>query len=715
MRRLALGLVVALCFNAAAVSAQSAFGHVDTPRPGGTIYGVVAVSGWVLDINAVSSIDLYVDGAKVATADINLPRPDVLNVFPTYANSPTAQPGFITSFFTKRKNASGNFVYSNGAHTISIRVIESANPNVVAFQDDIPVTIDNSLNQSPFGWIDIPVPDPGVTEGFDSAHPVAGWAIDDSGVDHLDVLIDGQVVAGAVCCNVPGEPSSGSIGGSARYGGQRPDVHAAFPDVPNSLYSAFEANIDTTQLVNGIHVITVRVTDNQGASRVIGSRTVQTDNASLNLHPFGEIDSPLDESTIPPVCGTSPIDCGDVSGCVPGPTSACPTTTALNRVNGWVLDTGARLDFGETGYVELLIDGVVIANTKLNCIQAASGAFENCYGINRPDVEQNYPGFVNSDNAGFAFYFWAIDDGEGHIFIEIPTGSGGCQNITIISPGKHDITVRAGDTAETVAPIGIGNQGPLSVDFTTCVLGTNRPAFGFVDNPSNDQFVCGDLDVIGWAFDSTGFSCDINNTSHIDIDVDGSCAASPGVVPCAVASRAQWCLNRPDVPPSDARVTTSHVGFAFTLDTTKLADSPHDLNVYATDTAGVRTLIGRRKFVVDNNVGAPIVSSGPAPSCVSVSPATTEVILDGALLFPSGEPGSVMAVNVLPPGSAVEVTSATDTGNCTESECPQTICAQTVTVNVTPAAGATTVTFRLENVQTALQTGEISVAVGACP
>src|SRR5512135_3864213 len=120
MRRLALGLVVALCLHAAAASAQSAFGHVDTPRPGDTVFGVVAVSGWVLDINDVSSIDLYVDGVKVATADTNLPRPDVLNVFPTYANSPTAQPGFITSFYTEK--GAPSFVYPSGAHTVSIKV-----------------------------------------------------------------------------------------------------------------------------------------------------------------------------------------------------------------------------------------------------------------------------------------------------------------------------------------------------------------------------------------------------------------------------------------------------------------------------------------------------------------------------------------------------------------------------------------------------------------
>ncbi len=245
MRRLALGLVVALCLNAAAVSAQSAFGHVDTPRPGDTIYGVVAVSGWVLDINAVSSIDLYVDGAKVATADINLPRVDVLNVFPTYANSPTALPGFITSFYTEK--GAPNFVYPSGAHTVSIKVVESANPNVSIDIADIPVTVDNTLNQTPFGYIDIPDANPQSTEGFDSAHPVAGWAIDDSvcpvgssrakcGVDHIDILVDGQIVAGAVCCNVPGQPSSGSTAGPGIYGTTRPDVQAAFPDVPDSSF-----------------------------------------------------------------------------------------------------------------------------------------------------------------------------------------------------------------------------------------------------------------------------------------------------------------------------------------------------------------------------------------------------------------------------------------------------------------------------------------------
>lgn len=598
MRRLALGLVVALCLQASAVSAQSAFGHVDTPRPGDTVYGVVAVSGWVLDVNQVSSIDLYVDGAKVATADMNLPRVDVLNVFPTYANSPTAQPGFITSFYTEKGKP--NFVYPSGAHTVSIKVVESANPNVSIDIADIPVTVDNTLNQSPFGFIDIPVPDPSTVEGFDSAHPVVGWALDDAvcpagstqarcGVDHVDILVDGQIVAGAVCCNVPGQPASGSSAGTATFGSTRPDVQAAFPDVPDSLYSGWAANIDTTQFINGLHTISARVTDGQGVSRVIGSRTVQTDNASLNLHPFGEIDSPEDELTFQQRC-QDPNEPNET--CSPGGGSPSPVTPApvsANLVTGWVLDTGARLDFGQTGYVELLIDGVVIADTRRDCLVGDRGVFINCYGVNRPDVERNYPGFVNSDNAGFVFDFYALDDNEGHILIAIPTAEQGAACVTQISPGKHDVSVIAGDAAET-GPVQIGI--PLSANFVTCRPGLEDvPSIGFIDFPDNYQFIDGQVEVVGWAFDANA------HVVKVELDVDGQI-----VDQCNGKAVADFPLSRPDVPKNDIRVNTSQVGWGFCLDTTKLSDSPHDLNAYVTDGAGNRTLVARRRVVVNNNV-----------------------------------------------------------------------------------------------------------------
>ncbi len=229
------------------------------------------------------------------------------------------------------------------------------------------------------------------------------------------------------------------------------------------------------------------------------------------------------------------MDCGDVSGCVPGPGAVCPTVSALNLVSGWVLDTGARLDFGQTGYVELLIDGVVIANTRSDCIQGSHGAFENCYGVNRPDVERNYPGFVNSDNAGFVFDFWAIDDGDGHIFIEIPTGSNDCRNITVISPGKHDLTVLAGDVSET-GPTQIGLTE--SVIFVACqTTALDRPGFGNVDFPYNDQFVDGTVEVEGGRSTRTA-SVATSTTPRTSISTSTD-PAPPARVPFPAPSRAE--------------------------------------------------------------------------------------------------------------------------------------------------------------------------------
>jgi len=68
---------------------------------------------------------------------------------------------------------------------------------------------------------------------------------------------------------------------------------------------------------------------------------------------------------------------------------------------------------------------------------------------------------------------------------------------------------------------------------------------------------------------------------------------------------ATYGLSRPDVPAADPRVFGISVGFGFALDTTQLSDSEHDLVIYVVDSrfgAPRRTEIGRRKFVVNNNV-----------------------------------------------------------------------------------------------------------------
>jgi hypothetical protein len=668
MRRFALGVLVALCLGAAAAPARGdSTGAIDSPADGATVFGVVPVRGWFLDTNPVDNIQIFVDGTCANlddsgchnVAQMNIPRSDVLIDHPDFSPNATPNPGFLGYFEASH--------YSNGPHSLAVVATESNNPgNPVTFAT-ITVNVDNSINQAPFGDIESPTGDAGVIEGANSAFLVQGWVLDDvalsGNVSPVVVLVDGHDVVGAICCS------------------PRPDIQAIYPGVPNSLYSGWSAYIDSTALINGTHTISVRATDNQGASAIIGTRTVQVDNASLNLHPFGELQYPLDESTVPAVCGKV-VQVVTSGGCPVSPPQVCQIQSTgclsvnranLNPVTGWVLDTGARLDQGQTAYVQFLIDGVIIADTRRDCV-LLSGAFANCYGVNRPDVEKRFPGFVNSDNAGFVFDFAAVDDGTGHLGIYVPAGSGTTASVclryvTTIVPGKHDFSIRAGDVAETVSQIG----NPISVDFTTgCnnVTSIDQPGFGDVEAPADFAFLTGAVTVSGWAFDPDGFSCDPRNAfSHIDVDIDGhyedivtkqpcgvpcppdsSCTVLPNCEPSAPGSSitrddhpVQWCEVRPDVPVHDIRVPITftspnppctdqpatwgvvpsdrgqaRVGWSFTLETQTLANTAHDLNVYASDCNGNRVLIGRRKFVVFNDltrgtVSVPPAAAAPAP------------------------------------------------------------------------------------------------------
>jgi hypothetical protein len=234
--------------------------------------------------------------------------------------------------------------------------------------------------------------------------------------------------------------------------------------------------------------------------------------------------------------------------------------------------------------VELLIDGAIIANTRTNCIQIGRNLI-NCYGINRPDVARSYSGYVNADNAGFAFAFGLIptSDASGLISIVLPTADAQTlRTVGFLVPGKHTLAVRVGDEEETVTQI-----GAMSVDVFCDLAELDRPAFGYIDAPSDYQFINGIFTVFGWAFDFDG-------VLRIEVDVDGH-----------LVGTATYGLPRPDVPAADPRVFSMDVGFAFPLDTRRLSDSEHDLVIYVVDQffgTQRRTEIGRRKFVVNNNV-----------------------------------------------------------------------------------------------------------------
>ena len=234
--------------------------------------------------------------------------------------------------------------------------------------------------------------------------------------------------------------------------------------------------------------------------------------------------------------------------------------------------------------MELLLDGQIVANSRTDCVQI-NQALTNCYGLNRPDVARSYSGYVNADNAGFNFSFALVStlaSQSGQIEIRLPSPG---------APGGLDPRAASRPPESTRWPFGPGTKrrrqvqiAAMSVDILCNQITSNQPAFGYIDTPSDYQFIDGVFEVFGWA-------CDFQVVQTVQIDVDGHLRRKRDL-----RASADGCAAH------DPRVSSSNVGFSYLLDTTQLSDSAHDLVVYVIDKQQNRSEIGRRKFVVNNNV-----------------------------------------------------------------------------------------------------------------
>ena len=450
-------LVLALlALLAPALLAQTFVGDVDSPDPSRVQSGVVFVRGWVLDPNLVTRIELWVDDQYQHNAVMFLPRIDIVEAFPDWPGIHNARPGFTTGFLASR--------FTNGPHTVEMRVYSSNGD--VHFLGRRTININNSINESPFGALDIP--DAAGIYNVSGAFPVVGWAADTDGIERVEVLVDDGVMQ------------------SAMYGDPRPDVAATYPDFAPASFSGYVGNLDSTRIQNGVHVLTVRAVDRKGVSSLIGRRTVQVINNDNFLKPFGYLDEPQRDAVL---YGTG---CADDDIIISPPVRPREHITA---VRGWALDLGTRLDTGRVSYAELLVDGVPWLSTD-DC-GVVSGEFANCYGLPRYDVQRFYPTFPDAPRAGFLF---TLDVGA---------------LMTLgVRPGNHQLMIRVGDREQTFAEI--PNRDGIPVWFQ-CVDNTFAFAgFGFIEYPNQFDYVGGTVVFRGWALE------DRNSIAVVEVIVDGN-------------------------------------------------------------------------------------------------------------------------------------------------------------------------------------------------
>jgi hypothetical protein len=276
--------------------------------------------------------------------------------------------------------------------------------------------------------------------------PITGWALDDDGVNAVDIVVDGVVV------------------GRANYHRNRPEVAKKYPGYPDSIAAGFAYSLDTTHFLNGNHRVLARVQSKSGEVVNLPGKILQFLNVQHNLVPFGKVEFPAQQAELRGNCTT--------------------TFHRWNVISGYALDSGVQDYDTGVGYVELLIDRALWSNSRLDCTySAALDGYSDCYGLRRLDIQPIFPALKDAPHSGFRF------------LLDI----GGLIADGFYTEGQHVLTIRSGDHAGQVSTI-----GEIPVTFICDENLGNEEGIGNIDNPVFGQQLSGFTYVSGWALDWEG-------------------------------------------------------------------------------------------------------------------------------------------------------------------------------------------------------------------
>lgn len=356
--------------------------------------------------------------------------------------------------------------------------------------------------------------------------PLHGWALDDGGIAAVDIYVDGVNA------------------GRAIYGRARAQVAQLYPGYPDSAAAGWGFQLNTARFLNGLHSVSVIAISTTGEETTIGTLVFEFLNTTHNLAPFGEIETPFENTELFGTCDDDPIK-------------------RLAVVSGWVLDAGVEAGDLGVGYVELLLDGAIIRNSRTSCHWSlATGGLTDCYGLARLDISYLYPTLVDAPHAGFRFVL-DIDQllDEGRV------------------PGHHSLTIRAGDIAGQVA-----NVDEIPVFFFCDDYLPNEGSFGWFRNPAPDGVLGGNITMTGWALDREW-------VTNVFVFADGG----------IFLGEANYGAFRPRVNLMYPGYRNSlGAGWSLVVDTSLLSNGNHQIQVVVRDREGVETIIGERDLFLTN-------------------------------------------------------------------------------------------------------------------
>ena len=203
--------------------------YVNVPSWGGSYSGVFTVSGWAMNATSlVGAVTISIDGNSYGSASYGGNMPGVCEVMGNYPGCPNV--GWSYSV-----NTAG---LANGGHTLTVTtftadlVPRQTSQSVLFYSSNTNPAPQNQSNV----WADVP----GWQSTYSGTQTFFGWAIDNSSaISRVGIEIDGV------------------SRGNAYYGSSRPDVCAAYPNRAGCPNVGWGFSIDTAELADGPHTLTV--------------------------------------------------------------------------------------------------------------------------------------------------------------------------------------------------------------------------------------------------------------------------------------------------------------------------------------------------------------------------------------------------------------------------------------------------------------------------
>jgi putative Ig domain-containing protein len=341
-------------------------------------------------------------------------------------------------------NLSASGTISGSAHTpgtsvFVVRVTDSAQQSVTR---TLAITIRPADRIAPFGTLE--TPDSRAT--LNRTASGSGWGLDNVGVTTVDILIDGQKI------------------GEAIYGVSRPDIAIAWPTFPNAANAGFAFNFDTTKFSNGEHTLAVRLFDAAGNATVLGTRTIEFQNAVFSVITTdilrGRKGDPY-SMQLAAANGRPPYTWTLISGSLPAGLS----------MNASGLISGTPTTFGNFPFAVRATDSVGATAVASFTLQIQSD-IEPLQILSSGDLPQASTGVIYSQQllftGGTAPRAWSMASGS--LPPGMTLGSSGIISGAPTNVGVYNFTVRLTDatqTSVTSQPLRITvTPGPLIIQST---------------------------------------------------------------------------------------------------------------------------------------------------------------------------------------------------------------------------------------------------------